>query len=116
MSPPQPSAHDRSPASRSKLPRVHVDAAPGIADQIDQKLVCDAALAAIAEAGVARADVELTVRLTDDADIRGLNRKYRGVDASTDVLSFALSEAGSEPLALPLGARRPLGDVVISYP
>lgn len=47
------------------------------------------------------ADRALSVSLTDDAELRALNKKYAGEDHATDVLSFA-QEA---PL---------LGDVVIS--
>jgi len=47
-------------------------------------------------------DFELIV--TDDEEIRELNRRYRGIDKPTDVLSF--------PLAPAPGA--PLGSVVIS--
>jgi probable rRNA maturation factor len=52
---------------------------------------------------------ELTVSLVDDAEVRRLNRDYRGKDRPTDVLAFAMREgvrvAGDEPV---------LGDVVIS--
>ncbi len=33
-------------------------------------------------------DWQVSVTLTDDASIRGLNRKWRGKDEATDVLSF----------------------------
>ncbi|MFO0726163.1 MAG: rRNA maturation RNase YbeY [Myxococcota bacterium] len=49
---------------------------------------------------------EVSVLLTDDAEIHVLNRTYRGKDKPTDVLAFALDEAG--------GPAGPLGDVVIS--
>jgi len=58
-----------------------------------------------------RVDGELSLYLTDDREIRDLNRQYRGVDSATDVLSFSqqegevLSSAGGPCL---------LGDVVIS--
>jgi probable rRNA maturation factor len=53
---------------------------------------------------------EVSVLLTDDEAISGLNRDYRGVDASTDVLAFSQLE-GEE-----FGAdgESVLGDVVIS--
>jgi probable rRNA maturation factor len=38
----------------------------------------------------------VTLTLTDDEGIRELNRQYRGLDKSTDVLSFSLLE-GDEP-------------------
>lgn len=54
------------------------------------------------------ADREVSVLLTDDAEIHALNRDYRGFDKPTDVLAFALDEADG-------GAVDPsLGDVVIS--
>lgn len=55
---------------------------------------------------------ELSIVLTDDAAVRELNRTYRGVDAPTDVLSFAQSEGGE--FALPEGEAPHLGDVIIS--
>jgi probable rRNA maturation factor len=53
-----------------------------------------------------RGDAELSVVLTTDGRIRGLNRAWRGKDRATDVLSFPISE--------PPGAGSLLGDVVIS--
>jgi probable rRNA maturation factor len=32
--------------------------------------------------------IELTIRLSNDAELHALNRQFRGVDAATDVLSF----------------------------
>ncbi|MCR5090133.1 MAG: rRNA maturation RNase YbeY [Oscillospiraceae bacterium] len=34
----------------------------------------------------------ISVMLTDDEGIRGINREFRGVDRATDVLSFPLNE------------------------
>ncbi len=55
---------------------------------------------------------ELSIVLADDAAVRELNRAYRGVDAATDVLSFAQSEGGE--FARPEGEAPHLGDVIIS--
>jgi probable rRNA maturation factor len=53
-----------------------------------------------------------TVVLTDDAEIRALNRDYRKHDRATDVLSFHLQElSGPED---PASAGINLGDIVIS--
>jgi probable rRNA maturation factor len=55
---------------------------------------------------------ELSILITDDPTIRELNRRYRGVDSATDVLSFSQGVAEEE-----LNARsmyRPAGDIVIS--
>lgn len=54
-------------------------------------------------------DCEVSVLLTDDADIRQLNRDYRGIDAPTDVLAFAMREGEDSNVNPNL-----LGDLVIS--
>jgi len=50
---------------------------------------------------------ELAVVLTDDAAIRSLNRRWRGIDAATNVLSFPARSSGGDP---PL-----IGDVVLAH-
>ena len=52
---------------------------------------------------------EVSVLLTDDADMRQLNREYRGIDAPTDVLAFSMREGED-------GEVNPdvLGDLVVS--
>ena len=65
---------------------------------------------------------ELSVLITGDRKMRALNRAYRGVDRTTDVLSFALTEAcGQGDAALKIASSNnvggppvALGDVVIS--
>jgi probable rRNA maturation factor len=57
---------------------------------------------------------ELSIAVTDDETVRGLNREYAGEDAVTDVLSFSQRE-GEEFVAPPEGVP-PLGEVVIAYP
>jgi probable rRNA maturation factor len=56
-------------------------------------------------------DAELSVLLCDDETIAELNRKYRGRDRATDVLSFP---TGDDHVARP--GPRLLGDVVVSLP
>jgi probable rRNA maturation factor len=54
--------------------------------------------------------------LTDDAEQRELNRTYRGIDAATNVLAFALSDfAGGPASAAPAGSPVLLGDVVLAF-
>ena len=53
---------------------------------------------------------ELAIVLTDDAAIRELNRRWRGSDKATNVLSFP-----AHGLVPPGSGPRPLGDVVIAY-
>ena len=52
---------------------------------------------------------ELSIALIDDAEMRALNRAWRGRDRPTDVLSFSLLEGEGGAHRGPL-----LGDVVIS--
>ncbi|PWU05269.1 MAG: rRNA maturation RNase YbeY [Terriglobia bacterium] len=49
--------------------------------------------------------------ITTDAELRRLNRNYRGQDSVTDVLSFP-----SPPVPLDRGVTRPLGSIAISLP
>lgn len=72
---------------------------------------------------VGRADATLTLIVTSDEAMQTLNRDYRGIDAPTDVLSFAAQEAAPDAptlaglppeLAAELGNY--LGDVIIAYP
>ena len=55
---------------------------------------------------------ELSVTLTDDEHIHELNKKFRGVDRPTDVLSFAFRES-DEPEIL-TDEVEVLGDIIIS--
>lgn len=52
----------------------------------------------------------LTLRITDEGEIRTLNKQYRGLDQATDVLSFAADFQDPDLES------RYLGDVVICYP
>jgi probable rRNA maturation factor len=57
-----------------------------------------------------RSEAELSILITDDEEIRSLNRDYRSVDSPTDVLSFSQVEGEGPAIASEL-----LGDVVISW-
>lgn len=52
------------------------------------------------------ADAALTIYVTDDAEIRALNRQFHATDAATDVLAFPIGMDEPRPY---------LGDIVISY-
>jgi rRNA maturation RNase YbeY len=60
---------------------------------------------ALAAHGILRGSV--SVLITDDASLRDLNHRFRGLDESTDVLTFPAGD-------MPGPAVRPLGDIVIS--
>lgn len=53
--------------------------------------------------------LEITLILTDDAEIQTLNRRFRQIDRPTDILSFPLYEADE-----PLPTHGSLGDLVLS--
>ncbi|MDO4581783.1 MAG: rRNA maturation RNase YbeY [Bacillota bacterium] len=55
---------------------------------------------------------EISLTIVDNDEIQRLNREYRGADAPTDVLSFAMSEG--EPLPVAAGQPLLLGDIIIS--
>jgi rRNA maturation RNase YbeY len=58
---------------------------------------------------VGEASAELGILFVGDQRMRGLNRRYRGKDRTTDVLAFAMREAPNSSAGL-------LGDVVIAVP
>ena len=71
-----------------------------------------AALMALSSLGCP--DAELSILITGDRKMRRLNREWRGIDSTTDVLSFSMLEG--DGLAQPEDAPLVLGDVVISAP
>lgn len=93
-------AHDASPAVEviveSGLWTARPDAEATVRRAIDE---------AAAQASPQRGRREVSVLLSDDAAIRLLNGRWRGIDAATNVLSF------------PAGERAPvlLGDIAIAY-
>ncbi len=56
---------------------------------------------------------EISVRFVNDETIHQLNKEFRNVDNSTDVLSFPLGEDGVYDINHDTGAKM-LGDIVIS--
>lgn len=75
--------------------------------RIDKKKVKETVGAMLAAMGCT--GVEISILLTDDEEIRGLNRGYRKKDKATDVLSFPMREGDFGNLNPDI-----LGDVVIS--
>ena len=97
----------------------------------------------VARAGLAAADVsgnaEVGLLITGDETVRALNAEYRGLDETTDVLSFSAEHPGhwegegNGPMdsrfrgndgksgkdgefVLPPGLPRPLGEIIVSWP
>ena len=76
-----------------------------------------AAEAAIAESAFPQlgraSDVEISVRLGGDAEVRELNAEWRGKDRPTNVLSFPMAQAAE--LAAPAPAGLMLGDIILAH-
>ena len=75
-----------------------------LADDRHRKIVARAAVARWIRAALAVPAAEITVRVVDEAEGLALNRRYRGQDHATNVLTFIYS---SKPLE---------GDIVICAP
>ena len=94
--------------------------------------VCDLWLERVCVAVLESEDVHQQVSLViaDDNTVRLLNSDYRGLDKTTDVLSFAFDNEGEyygegdapsewsadEEFVLPPGESAGLGEVIVSYP
>lgn len=94
-------------------------------DNRQEKMIFDTAMKDVIHQAVASVmdvvgrekNVEVSVVLVDDPGIRELNRTFRNVDRSTDVLSFPMIEAGEDAGELdtdPETGEIFLGDIVIS--
>jgi probable rRNA maturation factor len=70
---------------------------------------CLARLARAILSDVGEASAELGILFVGDQRMRGLNRRYRGKDSTTDVLAFAIR-------GVPHSSSHLLGDVVIAVP
>ena len=70
---------------------------------------CLARLAGAILSDVGEASAELGILFVGDQRMRGLNRRYRGKDCTTDVLAFAIRGG-------PHSSSHLLGDVVIAVP
>ena len=97
-------------------------------DEVSERWVEDVAATAL-EVTLSESDAELGVVIADDESVRELNRRHRGLDERTDVLSFSYvhqghyyGETGTASreddieFVTPGGVGNPLGEVIVSYP
>lgn len=86
---------------------INFETNPNIKTEFDLDLLERAALTTLTNQ---EAQGDITIVLTDDAQMQQLNRDFLGSDAPTDVLSFPALETDPET------GRRYLGDILISVP
>jgi probable rRNA maturation factor len=83
------------------------------------RIARDAATAAIAESAFPQLrdsvrTVELSIRLTSDAEVHALNSEWRGKDKTTNVLSFPMAEEEELLEAETPGPELMLGDIILA--
>ena len=109
--------------------------------EVNAEWLEEVARAALAVAGV-EGDAEVSLLITGDETVRELNAEYRGLDETTDVLSFSADHPGhwegdgdgptdsrfrgnegergndeeKEEFVLPPGIPQPLGEIIVSLP
>ncbi len=88
---------------------ITLEISEGYRSLVDSLIIIDAAKVALRHQS-ASPDSDMTIVITDDDQLRQLNREFRDIDAPTDVLSFPTDFTDPETEA-PY-----LGDIVISYP
>jgi probable rRNA maturation factor len=95
---------------------INIDIKPLYRKRLTQKWLREVVAITLSTQKINR-PVELSLIVTSDEEVHKLNREYRGIDATTDVISFALSEnvADTEFVTPPDRISR-LGEVIISYP
>lgn len=88
------------------------------------KVAIKAAILSVLQRHHVSGKIELGVNIVGDRKMHELNKRYRGIDSTTDILSFALEDPNPTSLqhiprigfvASPDNWLR-LGDIVISYP
>ena len=115
--------------------RVFVSLDEPVGDGIDAGWLEGVVQAGLLATGI-DGDAEASLLITGDETVRALNAEYRGLDETTDVLSFSADHPGhwegdgdgppesrfrgndekQEEFVLPPGAPRPLGEIIVSWP
>lgn len=108
---------------------IAVQALDGFAGVVSEAWLSAVCQSVLRHEGVQR---RVSVVIADDDTLRALNRKYRGIDKTTDVLSFAFDNQGEyygeadaasdwapdtdAAFILPPHESPGLGEVIVSYP
>ncbi len=93
---------------------ITVEVDPPFAGDVDSAFLVSVGRQVLAREGI-RDAVELGVWITNEAELQTLNHTFRGVDTTTDVLSFQADDPTIAFVSAP-GAVRHLGDIAISFP
>lgn len=91
---------------------VYFDIAEPYRDEVDEERLEQAVACVLA---AERAEGDVTIVITDDAQVAELNQRFLGKEGPTDVLSFPAREKG-EGFVLPPEASPYLGDIIIAFP
>lgn len=94
---------------------VAIDVDPPYAPEVDPAALEALATHVLQGEGVAP-PAELSIWITTEAELHQLNRTYRNVDRSTDVLSFGAEDDSETPFVAAPDQPRYLGDLAISFP
>ena len=85
-------------------------------DKKIEEMLKNVANACLREEGLTNKNIYISITLTNQEIIRGINKEHRNIDKSTDVLSFPMFEK-EEITELKKSKRiepEPLGDIIIS--
>ena len=69
----------------------------GLATLLDEREICDIVSFVLSSEGVSR-EVEVSLSYVDEEEMHGLNKQWRGIDRTTDVLSFECDSAFDEDI------------------
>ncbi|MDA0988740.1 MAG: rRNA maturation RNase YbeY [Chloroflexi bacterium] len=101
--------------------RIDVQIFPAFANRLSKAWLRKVAGQALDNQGEGKA-LNVSLVIADDETVHSLNREYRDLDETTDVLAFPLwesrenQEPGADGFVLPAEETIPTGEIVISYP
>ena len=93
---------------------ITIEVDPPFAGEIDSAFLVRVARQVLVRENM-RGPVELGVWITNEDELQTLNRTYRGVDTTTDVLSFEAGNFDAAFVHAPEAVAH-LGDIAISFP
>ena len=94
---------------------IMIEVDPAYVGEVDAEHLIEVAVHVLLQEGIA-GPLELGIWITNEGEIQTLNRTYRNVDSTTDVLSFGTDDDEDRPFVQAPGSVRHLGDIAISFP